>query len=143
MDSFTKLFWLSVGIFMLCGIVTLGSWTLQDALAASRKSTERINQFTAEISQDEISRYDGEEVKGSDIVNCIKKYLGDLMPKEEAPLYINVITNTATNQYVDGSYIENISDFTDKKYINPLMKFKGKIVKDKNNVIVGISFTQG
>jgi hypothetical protein len=76
------------------------------------------------------------------VVNFIKKYLGDYTAAEEAPLYVNVKTSASENTYTNETNIADIKNFTDTKYIKPTAVFEGKVIKNENKVIVGVSFVQ-
>jgi hypothetical protein len=86
--------------------------------------------------------YDGNEVNGSDIVNLIKKILGDYTNLETSPVYVYVKTSLAENTYTNNIYIPYIKNFTDTRYIKPTAVFTGGVVKNKNDVIIGIKFIQ-
>lgn len=105
-------------------------------------ATTQMSELNEDIMNSGIMKYDDLEVYGSDVVNCIKENLGDFTASETAPIYISVETSSSINTYSNGSVIDEVRDFTKQRYIKPTTVFRGNIIKNINNVIVGISFTQ-
>ena len=71
--------------------------------------------------------YDDMEVYGSDVVNFIKKHLGDYTEVETAPIYVNVITSLSEIPIEITPAIHK-SEFTNNRYIKPTAKFVGHLV---------------
>ena len=117
-----------------------GSWGLADTLISNIEST------ASDYTELEITMYDGEEIRGSELVNFIKKQLGDYYASEIAPIYVEVVTNTKdgtyTTSYINSEHIDSIKSFSNQRYIKPTAKFAGKVIRTKNKVIVGVKFTQ-
>jgi hypothetical protein len=109
---------------------------------ASNIAVEHLNEFNKELSESDLTMYDGYEVTGSDVVNLIKKQLGSFGAAEAAPLYVYVKTNNAENTYQNGALITKIQDFSSTQYVKPVAKFNCSIVRDLNDVIIGITFQQ-
>jgi hypothetical protein len=113
---------------------------LADTVLSSAEGT------ASEYAEIEITIYDGEEVRGAEVVNFIKKQLGDYNSSETAPIYVEVVTNTLDgrycNIYTNSEHIESIKSFSNKKYIKPTAVFVGKVIRTKNRVIIGVEFTQ-
>ena len=92
--------------------------------------------------------YDNVTVSGSEVVNAIKKLDGEFVG-------INVITNNSNDFYgyqfdissgeimmkSTKSYNQAISSSA-SNYINPYASFKGKVIRNGNNVITGVKFEQ-
>lgn len=98
--------------------------------------------FNDDIIDSGIKKYDDTKVNGSEVINCIKKLLGDYPEGETAQIYIYVKTSKSENTYTDKSYFSNITDFTDSRYIKPTAVFMGKVIQNENKVILGLSFVQ-
>lgn len=121
----------------------------------SVKSTTRVADIvianTEETATDyaeyKITMYDGEEIRGSEVVNLIKKELGDYSSSEEAPLYVEVVTKLSDTIYskthTNNEYIDDIKNFSNLEYyIKPTALFTGKLIRTENRVIIGLLFTQ-
>lgn len=142
MDMFTKVLCIVATIFIVIGVVTFGKHIFYDARDISTENAKQLNDLSDELSESELSRFDGTEWYGSDVVNFIKKKLGDYGTNGEAPIYVEVKTSLSINKYKNGGDIEKIQDFTDGKYIKPTAKFKSEVKRSNNNVIIGVSFIQ-
>lgn len=108
----------------------------------SEAAIEKINNFNTELAESDLIMYVGIEVKGSDVVNFIKKNLGSYDASEQADLYIRVLTATNDSTYRNGGYIADIQNFSSVRFINQEASFQCDIKRDANDVIVGISFAQ-
>jgi hypothetical protein len=125
-----------------CVLVFLGFNALNSAKSLSKIATDQIIELNNELKDGEIKKYDDIDVDGSEVINCIKKYLGDYESPDIAPIYVYVKTNLSENTYANKSSISKTTNFTDTAYIKPKAIFHGKVLKNKNAVIVGISFIQ-
>lgn len=142
MDNSLKGFLLAAGAIITCMVLSLGFYFARESRAVSSTSANKLNNFSSELSESDLTMYDGTEVTGSDVVNFIKKQLGEYTATEIAPVYTYVKTVKSENTYNNGVAVAEIKNFTNTKYINPLGKFTGQIVRDANKVIIGIKFIQ-
>jgi len=142
MDNSLKGLILAAGVMITCLVLSVGFYFARESKALSSNSSSKLNDFSTELTESDLIMYDELEVTGSDVTNFIKKHLGDYTAIETAPIYVYVKTSTTENTYKNGAFIENIRTFTDIKYINPLGKFAGDIVRDANDVNIGMKFIQ-
>ena len=92
--------------------------------------------------------YDGTEVSGSEVLNVIRRFQNEVCG-------VYVTTNKSSTFYgyafdlssgnltgeVDNTYkLARVE--TNKEYINPNARFLGNVIRDINNTITGIEFTQ-
>lgn len=137
----TKIMLLAASVIITCTIVWIGYTLINTSREISVSASEQLRELNNDIKDSGILKYDGVTVEGSEVVNCIRKNLGDFDSTQTAPVYVTV-TTAVTNRYTNGQYLENIRSFADTKYIKPTATFKGKVVKNTNKVIVGIVFVQ-
>jgi hypothetical protein len=146
-DLTAKIF-LSVVAVILVGIIIFFT---KSFVNSTTEAADNVVDGTEEIASDYaeygIKMYDGEEVRGSEVVSFIKKYLGDYTVSETSPYYVQVKTvvsgTTYTNKYVNKQYISNIKTFTSNQYyIKPTAKFSCEVIKSANKAILGVNFTQ-
>ena len=142
MDNILKGILLGTGVLLTCIIISIGFMVAKQSMKISSANSKELDEISSELSERDLVMYDGLEVKGSDVINCIKKQLGSYTNTETAPVSVNVITSNTNYTYVNGASIEAINNFANDKYINPLKKFIGKAVRDKNKVIICLRFTQ-
>ncbi len=118
---------------------------------AFKNTADRIVENTDEMSVDykeyDLTMYDGEAIRGSQVVNYIKKNLGDYTLEETAPIYIRVLTEVSgsefINDYINKEHIKSIKNISDiNHYIKPTAYFDAEVIRSNNKVILGICFTQ-
>jgi len=105
----------------------------------------KTEETAAEISEYDILIYDGEEIRGAEVINFIKKHLGDYSETETAPIFVEVIKNGSAEvkKYTNNKYISALKNFSDNEhYIKPTALFTGHVIRNENKVILGIRFVQ-
>lgn len=107
----------------------------------------KADNYGREIDEYEIMKYDGEDIRGSEVVNFIKKNLGDYDATETAPIYVEVVTVTAgttyTNTYTNKKYIDDMKNFSSlQHFIKQTAYFHGEVIKSPNEAILGIKWVQ-
>ena len=142
MDSALKGLLLSAGIILTCIIIGVGFFVAREAKATAVASSNQLSNYQKEISESSLTKYDGMKVNGSDVINFAKKNLVKYDATETAPVYVRIETAKHSESYVNQSYLKNIRDFEDKRYVNPVQLFLGEVIRDENDVIVGIVFVE-
>lgn len=142
MDNALKGLIIAAGVAITCFIISIGFYFARESNSLAAESANKLNEFSNELSESDITMYDGLEVTGSDVVNFIKKELGKYGESEIAPFYVYVKTTIAESTYQNDLNFKNMQNFTDPLYIKPISKFTGEVVRDGNNVIIGIRFMQ-
>ncbi len=131
-----------VGIIVYYVVNTVHNTTnLADQVISSTEET------ASEYADYEIAKYDGEVIRGAEVVNLIKKQLGDYDGSETAPIFVEVVTKlsgtTYSNKYVNKEFLDDIKNFSRvSNYIKPTALFGSEVVKTSNNVILGVMFHQ-
>ncbi|HHV13694.1 MAG TPA: hypothetical protein GXX75_25845 [Clostridiales bacterium] len=138
----TKVMLLAAAVLITCTIVWLGFQATGMAREISSSAMGQMREVADDIKDSGISKYDGLTVDGSEVVNCIRRNLGGYESTEAAPIYITVTTALSTNTYTNNAYIKDIKSFADTKYIRPLGRFLGDVIKNENGVIEGIVFVR-
>lgn len=138
----TKILIFAAAIIITCILVALGFRATNIAKDISKSATEQMTDLNNDIKDGDIMKFDGADVNGSEVINFIKKQLGDYTSSETAPIYINIKTSATENTYTNRACFSNITNFTDAMYIKPTAKFVGQVIKNKNKVIIGLSFEQ-
>ncbi len=111
------------------------------------KIIENSDELSSDYEEYDLTMYDGEEIRGSQVINYIKKNLGDYTVEEEAPIYVRVITKVSgseiTNDYMNKEHIKDIKNISETNhYIKPTANFDAEVIRSGNKVILGICFTQ-
>lgn len=139
---------LSVIAIIIVGLIILFIRnSLDSTMDTANHLISRQEQTTSDLEEYDFLKYDNEEIRGSEVVNLIKKQLGDYGSIENAPVYIQVKTVVDgveyDNTYTNNTYLSEIKNFSAKRYyIKPTAWFGGKVVKTPNEAILGLVFTQ-
>ena len=142
-DIVAQIFLAVVGV-ILVGIIiyyTMGSVSSTTRLADNIITNSE--KMAVDYDEYEIVKYDCEDIRGSEVVNFIKRQLGDFSATEEAPIYIEVISKASSATYTNNQYIEQIKNFSIiDRYIKPTAIFAGEVIRTGNDVIIGVKFSQ-
>ncbi len=142
MNTSLKILLFGVGTLITALFAVLLFMTAKEGRQVGFAAITQMSELNEDIRNSGIMKYEDQEVNGSDVVNCIKENLGDYTSTETAPIYVHVKTSTATNTYTNGSFINDVRNFTNIRYIKPTAIFRGDVVKNTNEVIIGIDFIQ-
>lgn len=148
MENSLKGLILAAGVIITCVVVGLGFYIAREAKDTATNGAGQITLLNSEFSNNDKTIYDGITVSGSEVLNAIKKF-------KDEEISVKVVTSKSTTYYnysldSSGQNIENksTSSVTDakkaasKNYINPNGKFEGEVIRDSNDYIIGICFTQ-
>lgn len=138
----TKILILAATTIITCIIVAIGLNAARTAKSLTDTVITQISDLNRELEDSDLKKYDNAYIDGSEVVNFIKRYLGDYSSPDSSDIYVYVKTNKSTNTYINGDYLDNIRDFTHNYYIKPTAIFFGEVVINKNGVILGVKFTQ-
>ncbi len=148
MENSLKGLMLAAGIIITCVVISLGFIIAREAKDTASGGVDQINMLNAEFAESDKTLYDGATVSGSEVLNVIKKYqganIGILVKTNKIEACYGVTFNEATGAQTGqtGKSYADALDPTSDQYINPYGNFKGKVVRDANNVIVGLVFEQ-
>lgn len=148
MENSLKGLLLAAGTIITCLVVTLGFYIAREAKGTAASGVEAIAKLNAQFSENDKIIYDGLEVSGSEVINVINKFKDSqiaikVQTKKGITQYINTLNsdNTAIAGKGDTS-IKEAKEVTNNSYINPNASFLGEVIRDINQVIIGISFKQ-
>lgn len=105
-------------------------------------SSDVMSRKAEEIRNSDIMQYDGLTVTGEDVINFMKKNLG-----EDAEMYgqLTVTLKGVSGNILSYSDTESVSSLTDpenEKYIRPFSKWKCSVKKNKNGIITEVIFSK-
>lgn len=148
MENSLKGLLLAAGTIITCVIVGLGFYIAREARDTAANGAGQIARLNAEFNESDKVIYDGLKVSGSEVINVINKFKNDL-------LCIEVKTKKGTSSYNHtlnrertalsdgtGASVKAAQDRLSETYINPNGQFRGSVVRDSNNTIIGIFFEQ-
>lgn len=149
MENSLKGLILAAGVIITCVVVGLGFYIAREAKDTASGGAGKISSLNSEFSETDKTLYDGMTVSGNEVINAIRKF-------DKEKIGIKVVTGKSTTCYINNistnenelsgqgatSDLKNASDSKNKNYINPNGKFNGKVLRDANNSIIGIKFSQ-
>lgn len=148
--SAKKALFLTTGILMAVAVIMFSVFMVKQALAAGSLAADKTAKVTTYLSESDKSMYEGLPITGSEVMNNITKFRNEstgiiVVTKKSSTQYgysISISGNTATLGASISSSLKNAQDINHNSYINPNAKFLGEILRDANDVIVGIRFIQ-
>ncbi len=146
-DLVAAVIWTVVGVVIMGILVYQIISYVNSTTDVTREVIRNSEDIADGIAEYSIMKYDGEEVRGSQVRNFIKEQLGDYASEETAPIYVKVTTVvsgvTYTNTYVNKQYFNDMKNFASLRYyIKPEAIFKGEVNKSANKAILGVTFVQ-
>lgn len=158
MTSFTDAIKAAIAVFIVLGVAALIFYFYNQSVQSSKIAGNKITALNNQMADSQYTLYDGTIVNGSEVFNCVKKFVSE-------PLGIKVITARGngtwygagvsdandtnvppgpvniTSTVVNKNY-SNATNITNTAYINPSGQFMGTVVRDDNGVVTGIVFNQ-
>lgn len=139
---------LAAGTIITCIVIGLGFYIAREARDTAASGAGQISKLNAEFNESDKVMYDGLEVSGSEVVNVINKFKNNnigiqVITKKSVVSYINVINSNGTGlDQVSKAQVKDAQNSTHTNYINPNAQFIGMVLRDENNTIIGMQFTQ-
>ncbi|MBE5962308.1 MAG: hypothetical protein E7256_13165 [Lachnospiraceae bacterium] len=142
MENALKGLLIAAGIILTCTIVGIGFYVAREANATAAVSADKISEVRKNITDSSLMKYDGIKVTGSDVINLAKKLLRKYDSMEAAPVTVSVKTSKVDEVYQNKQYLNELTDFTKNRYINPSGIFLGEVQWDENDVLISIRFVE-
>ncbi len=147
-DLVVKIFLIVVAVILVGLLIAWSTGVFKDKKQDLNEGTEKIDQVLSSVADFDLLVYDGYTINGKSLTDLIVD-----MQNKEATLSVGVKTLAGSIQYYNYSVtadnnlgaVVTITPSTSKAdddYINPSARFLGDIVKNINNEIVCIMFTQ-
>ncbi|HIS61649.1 MAG TPA: hypothetical protein IAC14_05275 [Candidatus Scybalomonas excrementigallinarum] len=155
MENSLKGLLLAAGTVITCIVIGLGFYISREARDTTSKSVAQVSKLNVEFNESDKTMYDNMTVSGSEVINVINKFKNDDMgiivdtKKTKNTMYNRTLTSSTANGTVTytlggtvATKIKDAQDINNALYINPNGSFLGQVLRDSNNVVVGIEFTQ-
>lgn len=148
MDNSLKGLILAAGTIITCIVIGLGFYIAREARDTAAGGAGQISKLNAEFNESDKVMYDALEVSGSEVVNVVNKFKNDdvgikVCTKKKTTYYVNYLNDDDTS--IIGSSSASIKDAqksSSSTFINPNAQFVGEILRDVNQTIIGIAFSQ-
>lgn len=148
MENSLKGLILAAGTVITCLVITLGFYLSKEAQATAGTGTSKIEKINAEFAENDKMMYDDVKVSGNEVINAIKKFKGEMIGiyvmTNSDKVFYGYSFDTSTGEIQLKTENEYTQEITEKSsaYINPYGTFKGEVVRNGNDVITGIVFSQ-
>lgn len=147
-DLVIKIFIIVVAVILVGLLIAWTTGVFKDKKQDLNDGTEKIDHIVGSVADFDMLVYDGYTMKGNTLVELINE-----MGKKGSMLSIGVETLAKTKQQYNYllSADNNLgtvstakipSNKSDSNYINPTAGFLGSVIRNQNNEIVGLLFTQ-
>lgn len=141
MDSINRFFTMAAGLVITASLIFVAFRLADEGKRLGEHAVSSLAKVNAEWKEDEITRYEGLTVKGSDVINFMRKNLS--MNLQDGSEQLVVITETdVVTVHKNMDSMEDVMNFSHASYINPTSEFVGKVNRNENGVIVSVRFTQ-
>jgi len=140
MDHVTEFVGVGVSLLLLallvfCAVTAADSVSRLPSLVANQ-----VSQTTGDIAENRYLKYCGDNVSGSDVVSAVRKFRGDSVVIE-VTIYTDATSQKTVSTLAElGGSFQNLP--SSPNYINPAASFSGVAVRNSNDVIEKIVFTQ-
>lgn len=138
MNNGLKALLIAASTIITCIIVSLGFRLAREAGTIGNYVVEELYRYRNVVEERDLMKYDGAMVYGSDVVNLMKKEL----PETADGFFVTVKEKRGSRSYGDRNGAEKTEDAEHADYIAPLSEYAGRVVRNKNGVIVEIIFTK-
>lgn len=150
MSAIHKFLIIAGGLFLTFMLLSFAFWAGREARDSATVVVGKTTKLNSELSESDKTMYDGMEVSGSEVINVINKFkneeLGLIVTTKKSTTYYGYTLNSADSVYSLGnkvsSSIKAAKQITSDTYINSSAQFSCTVLRDKNDVIVGLQFVQ-
>lgn len=147
MENSLKGLLLAAGTIITCIVIGLGFYIAREARDTAAGGAGQISKLNAEFNESDKVMYDGLEVSGSEVINVINKFKNSnigirVATKKTTVSYIHLLNDNQTLGGSSNASVKDAQKSENQNYINPNAQFFGEVIRDLNNTIIGIIFTQ-
>jgi hypothetical protein len=153
MENSLKAIIIGAGVVITMIVVSIGFLLMRSGQSTAQNAINRLDQISSEMSESQYTMYDGMEIRGSEVVNVLRKYKDEYIgvcvktkKNSSGTWYIYNVTLSGGNDAEIGAEsdksISNTMDETSDEYVNPNGVFIGSIARDENGRIAALMFEQ-
>lgn len=132
MEDSTKLILLGASITVVCLVVAIIFQVYRTSSSSATDLNNQILQTAGDMAQSDITKYDGLEVTGNDVLNAVRRY------QDEVTVVV-ILNNGIRRTFTGGDVVNTLGS---ANYISPIGDFVGKVVRDVNGVIQSLEFEE-
>lgn len=141
---------IAAGIFLTLALITIVVIITMSAMDSGKQAQAKMSGITNTISSTEYNFYSNATMSGSQVMNAARQYMNDpqfgvkiVTGKGATTYYGNTFNEDGTVEPGDkNNNLQTAENPSLATYVNPSGKFNSNVVRDSNDVIVGIVFNQ-
>jgi hypothetical protein len=116
-------------------LATVAIAGMRSSKQSAEGTIQKAENISVMLSEDDFTKYDGAEVKGSDVIACISYFegIGEPICIEVTHTGVNYIYTDESLTTVSTASLANARKKTSSEYINPNANFIGSIVRDSTD----------
>lgn len=136
MNHGLKALLLAASTIITCIIVGLGFRMAEEAKRLGNHVVEELYAYRIAIEEQDIMKYDGVTVYGTDVVNLMKAEL----PEKENGFFVTVINGSYEYRYGEKSSMKKVQEPGEPEYLAPTAEYMGEVIRNENDVITEVIF---
>lgn len=154
-DVVTHGFLSGTSLLLACIVVSIAVFVCGISRNVAASFNTKLSNVNASIEDSDLVQYDGTTVKGSDVVNCIKKFSGSVevvINKYCGASATSAVVQTWSTSSLSGDF-KNLPSYAyddmtangladGQLYVNPNADYTGVVHRNANGVITSITFNQ-
>ncbi|MGF9975484.1 hypothetical protein [Viridibacillus arvi] len=143
---------LGAGLLLTLAIISLCVVVYSASTDPAKSSTSDFNGMASELKDQKYLSYDNTTVSGSQVINAIRRFSSEgkagnlgvqvVTGQGNSSWYFNSVSENGDSVTTSTSDISKLSDSVSPQYVNPSGTFDSIVVRDSNQVIRAIKFTQ-
>ena len=153
---------IAITALIVLGVIGVSLFFYRMSKDSASNAAGKFSKINAEMAESDVAMYDETTVSGNEVLNAINKYKSEELgiavwtkAGEEATYYNYKIegldndgevedekTGASLGKKTDASSIQVAKTKGLSTYVNPTGNFEAHVVKDSNDVVVGLTFKQ-
>lgn len=138
MSNGLKALLLAASTIITCIIVGLGFMMAREAKQIGNHVVDELHSYRIAVEEQDYTRYDGMVVYGTDVINLMKKEFSG----NANGIQIVVEDKAGRKIYENEEDIDSVREFGAPGYIAPTVEYTGEVIRNKNEVIIGLIFRE-
>lgn len=134
----TRFLTLGATTILSCLLISLGMQQFRQARQIANIAGRRISEFALYLSQEELVAYDGICLMGSDVVNFYRRFLYG----KQADFTMVVVKGAQEYAIPSGWQTKLLTEPEQKSYCRPDAEYRCEVVRNVNEVILQVRFTE-
>lgn len=142
MTGALKFFYLAGTTIITCVLLSVGFNIFYKMESVSKSVLNDMSEERARMEEGKLTVFDNSLCQGYEVINLLNREFSGAPDGKECDMYIKIISGDKEVIHNGSRYLSDIRNPESECYIRPLSEYKGSIVRDKNNSIIGMEFRE-